>query len=1025
MKRPLAVSCGYFLLGLIAARATVENKIVAISILALGILGLYISNRITKVKFVVLLLFLFEVLGFATGFGFFQAGSTQADLAYTERSAVQMDLMLISMKKSEYGYSLQGKNEEGRFLITTNSLGDGQGSCLEGDGVIRSEMERGGAEGNYLEQDGVIRSEMEQDGESGRICPGQWVTVEGYLSRPKQATNPGCFDARHYYETQGIKYQIKKAKVTYCDSHLPNYLRLILYKLRWLLSASLASHFEEPYTSLMQAMLLGEKDNLSPTYQLLFQKGGIAHVLAISGLHVALLAGILEWILTRLGLQKKSIAISSIIFLFLYGMMTGFAAATLRAVLMLSLRQVALLLKRRSDLLTTTVLTFTIMAILNPETMFSLGTLMSFCAVLGVFVSDEIYRAIFRQEHFRLVKESLRQYLKRMIKAMLLMATINTLMLPILIHSYYEIPTYSMLVNILVIPTMTLVIALGIAAALLGLPGLLYTSLFLGNGLTPPLANGMCAHFICKIFSPFVYVLNGLADLVTRLASYGLHGYAWLCQESLKLPFSRISPGHENWLMLIGFYLIFLLLLLAFLAGAGQLEERILGPFRQVTGWKLRRKVRSGGTSGGYRPPGLLQKIREMLPRAREQKIHRSLLRGQWEFWGRVRLMVFYFAGLLFMAASFLSLTAWGNYRRSQVVFADVGQGDGSLIHVKKGGNYLVDGGSSSEDKLGRYVLIPVLKYYGMSHIDGIFISHTDKDHYSGILYILQNANLYGIQIDHLIFAEGTEEDEAMKSLLAAAQNVGAEIDYMSAGDQILDVSGNAEFTCVYPEGVTQGERGEMVCNAEDGMEGMSQEKCAYEYADKNAGQEIERKGNDYSLVLRADIRGLKQNLEILYTGDISEVAESLILESPNLKGGDEKDLNGKDLNGKDLNGKDLNGKDLNGKDLNGKDLNGKDLNGKDLNGKDLNGKDVNQKDSQEISKGAIRRILKVPHHGSRFSSSKPFLYVLSQYGYDQAVISVGEHNIYGHPSKDALKRLEKAGFEIHRTDWEGAVVLE
>ena len=170
----------------------------------------------------------------------------------------------------------------------------------------------------------------------------------------------------------------------------------------------------------------------------------------------------------------------------------------------------------------------------------------------------------------------------------------------------------------------------------------------------------------------------------------------------------------------------------------------------------------------------------------------------------------------------------------------------------------------------------------------------------------------------------------------------------------------------------------------------MSQEKCAYEYADKNAGQEIERKGNDYSLVLRADIRGLKHNLEILYTGDISEVAESLILESPNLKGGDEKDLNGKDLNGKDL-----------------------------------NGKDVNQKDSQEISKGAIRRILKVPHHGSRFSSSKPFLYVLSQYGYDQAVISVGEHNIYGHPSKDALKRLEKAGFEIHRTDWEGAVVLE
>ena len=112
MKRPLAVSCGYFLLGLIAARATVENKIVAISILALGILGLYISNRITKVKFVVLLLFLFEALGFATGFGFFQAGSTQADLAYMERSAVQMDLMLISMKKHTSPMGLQDLRRE-------------------------------------------------------------------------------------------------------------------------------------------------------------------------------------------------------------------------------------------------------------------------------------------------------------------------------------------------------------------------------------------------------------------------------------------------------------------------------------------------------------------------------------------------------------------------------------------------------------------------------------------------------------------------------------------------------------------------------------------------------------------------------------------------------------------------------------------------------------------------------------------------------------------------------------------------
>ena len=66
--------------------------------------------------------------------------------------------------------------------------------------------------------------------------------------------------------------------------------------------------------------------------------------------------------------------------------------------------------------------------------------------------------------------------------------------------------------------------------------------------------------------------------------------------------------------------------------------------------------------------------------------------------------------------------------------------------------------------------------------------------------------------------------------------------------------------------------------------------------------------------------------------------------------------------------------------------------------------------------------ILKVAHHGSKYSSSQDFLDKASPH---IAVISVGAHNFYGHPSPAALERLELAGCKVFRTDQEGAVILE
>ena len=83
----------------------------------------------------------------------------------------------------------------------------------------------------------------------------------------------------------------------------------------------------------------------------------------------------------------------------------------------------------------------------------------------------------------------------------------------------------------------------------------------------------------------------------------------------------------------------------------------------------------------------------------------------------------------------------------------DVGQGDGIYLHTDSGYDIFIDGGSTNEQSVGKYRILPYLKSNGVNEIDYWFVSHTDLDHISGLLEIFDE----GYRIRNLVLFRGDD----------------------------------------------------------------------------------------------------------------------------------------------------------------------------------------------------------------------------------------------------------------------------
>ncbi len=284
------------------------------------------------------------------------------------------------------------------------------------------------------------------------LYPSQQIAVTGILYKPKAASNPGGFDFQKFLKQEGTFAGLIGRQINVLEQER----KWGWWQIRQRIVQSQVRSLGIPEGSLVSAMVLGSKAvDLPYDIRDLFVKAGLAHALAASGFQTSLILGVILQLTkrTKKGIQFTLGFLGLIVFLSL----TGFQPAVLRAVIMGFAALIGLLLKRKVKQLGSLLLAATLLLLFNPLWIWDLGFQLSFLATLGLVVT--VPPIIERLNWLPPAIASL--------IAVPLAATIWTL--PVQLFVFGVVPTYSLLLNVLSTPLISIISIGGIISAIAAL----------------------------------------------------------------------------------------------------------------------------------------------------------------------------------------------------------------------------------------------------------------------------------------------------------------------------------------------------------------------------------------------------------------------------------------------------------------------------------------------------------------------------------------------------------------------------
>ncbi|MFP4338032.1 MAG: ComEC/Rec2 family competence protein, partial [Halothece sp.] len=368
---------------------------------------------------------------------------------------------------------------------------------------------------NQSEVNGKLYVTLPEEFEK-KLTPDSVLEISGYLYQPQIPNNPRQFNFQEYLNRNGAFAGISGKKVTVIEENT--------WGLWWLRERIIKVHFDglgNPKGTLLSAMVLGRRVvSLPSDLQEQFLKAGLAHILAASGFHVSLLLGAVLAVTQRFsGLIRFGVGITVLIF---YIGVTGLQPSILRASLMGVAVLLGLLTERKVNSQRSLLVIATILLLINPLWIIDLGFQFSFLATFGLIITTPF---ILRNLEF----------IPPTIASMIAVPiAVFPWIFPLQLFYFGTVATYSIILNIFLMPFVVLIIFGGMLSAGMGL-------IFFQLGSTIALFLSPFIQLlitVVRLFNqlPGFYLLFGQIALWQVLATYALMIFIW-----------RSARGQQYW----------------------------------------------------------------------------------------------------------------------------------------------------------------------------------------------------------------------------------------------------------------------------------------------------------------------------------------------------------------------------------------------------------------------------------------------------------------------------------------------
>ena len=541
------------------------------------------------------------------------------------------------------------------------------------------------------------------------VARGDRVVFRSRLRRPRNFNNPGGFNYQRYMAFKNIRRTAytrgDRLRVVQKDRATDLFDRLS--QARHAMAALIESAGKEPSTAVLRALVIGDRAALSSELRDKFNRAGVGHILAISGLHIGIVAAVSFFVFQRLlrlvrpllwrAWTRKGAAIISLGPVCLYGLISGMSPSTQRAVIMVCAFLLTFVVERERDALNILALAAFIILIVFPPSLFSISFQLSFMAVLSILYGMSCWQIRSVGRYPAYIGPAF--HMRRKLMAFFLVSVFAICgTLPLVMAYFNQISLIGLLANFMVVP-------------------------LVGFGVIP-----------CGLLALFVYPFsNQLAFIGIKICLFVLDLVMVVITRLADLPFAAFKTFTPSVLEILCYYLL---------------------------GWALLRWMSSRTTVSEANSLAKRQSHAEA-PASRSQYtrgravLNRLLFRlagaGRWasaKLAGKESAIVGLGVLLVLLADAgyWVGQRYWNSDLR--ITYLDVGQGNAALLELPGGATALIDGGGFSDNTsfdMGARVIGPFLLRKKIFTVDALILTHPNSDHLNGLIYIAEHFNVKSI----------------------------------------------------------------------------------------------------------------------------------------------------------------------------------------------------------------------------------------------------------------------------------------